>query len=528
MSEVAAVDRLETALSSLPKEERERLVSEVMAGTKHLKWVPSPGPQLSAYNSEADVLLFGGAPGGGKSQLLLGLAFNKHKKSLLMRRQYTDLTGASGLVETALRVHGSKDGFNGAPPPTLKVSPSCAIDFGAAAQVGDEQRWMGRDHDALLIDEATQWAEMQIRFLMGWVRSPDPKQRCRVVLATNPPLTSEGIWVIKMFAPWIDKQYPYPARPGELRWVVSDEEGNDKWVDGPAPVMMGGKMVLPKSRTYIASSNKDNPFYGAEYQSTLDAMPEPYRSLLTGGFQVSFSDAPNQIIPTEWVRMAQARWTRRPPDGVPMCAIGVDPSGGGKDPMVMAPRHDGWYAPLIEIPAKSIPQDKAGSFMAGMVVTYRRDAAIVVLDVGGGYGGGCLEVLRENDIDTRPYKGNGQSVKKTKDKQLGFFNTRTEALWKFREALDPDQPHGSSIALPDDQVLLADLTAPTLDMDYRGGLKAESKEDIVKRLGRSTNRGDAVIMAWHAGPKFSTDGAAWHRAPRALHRMPQVIMGRRR
>jgi hypothetical protein len=39
-----------------------------------------------------------------------------------------------------------------------------------------------------------------------------------------------------MFAPWLDDRYPYPAKPGELRWVVSDENGKDRWVDGPAVV----------------------------------------------------------------------------------------------------------------------------------------------------------------------------------------------------------------------------------------------------------------------------------------------------
>jgi hypothetical protein len=37
--------------------------------------------------------------------------------------------------------------------------------------LGDEQHWIGRARDLLGIDEATQFAEMQVRLLMGWVRS---------------------------------------------------------------------------------------------------------------------------------------------------------------------------------------------------------------------------------------------------------------------------------------------------------------------------------------------------------------------
>ncbi|MGE8943112.1 hypothetical protein ACO2I3_14460 [Leptospira interrogans] len=67
-----------------------------------------------------------------------------------------------------------------------------------------------------------------------------------------------------------------------------------------------------------------------------------------------------------------------------------------------------------------------------------------------------------------------------------------------REALDPDQPNGSPIALPDDPVLLGDLTAPTSDILPRGIL-IESKDDVKARIGRSPDRGDAVVMAWSQG-----------------------------
>lgn len=491
-----------------------------------MKWIPSVGPQCDAYDSKADVLLFGGQPGGGKTQLALGLAFNEHQHSLLMRRQYTDLGGASGLVETAIKINGSRTGYNGSPPPTLRIDERRQIDFGAANAIGDEQHWMGRAHDYLGIDEVTQWAEQQVRFLMGWVRSADKKQRCRVVMATNPPLTSEGQWVIKMFAPWLDDTFPRPAKPGELRWVITDEDGKDEWVEGPNDIRtINGRETRPKSRTFIPSSVDDNPFYkNSGYKDTLNALPEPYRSLLLGGFRATFRDAPNQIIPTEWVREAQARWTPRPAFGVPMCSMGIDPSGGGEDPMCIAIRHDGWFAPLIEIPAKQIPKDRAGSYTAAMVITHRRDAALPIVDMGGGYGGGCYEILKENGLDVKAYKGSEKTSRRTKDKQLGFFNVRSEALWRFREALDPDQMHGSPIMLPDDPVLLGDLTAPTLDMEFRG-IKAESKEEVCKRLGRSTNRGDAVMMAWYDGPKaIAFDGD--HSVMGRLKRLPRVIMGR--
>jgi hypothetical protein len=512
----------------MPPEQQGDWQRDTVAATRDLKWIPNPGPQTDAYNTPADVLLYGGEPGGGKSQLILGLAFNEHQRSLIMRRQYGHL---DRLVEDALKIHGSREGFNGSPPPKLRINERQMIDFAAAHRVGDEQDQMGKGRDLIAFDEATHFAERQIRFVMGWNRTEDANQRCRVVLATNPPLSAEGLWVIQMFAPWLDPQFPKPAKPGELRWVVSDDDGKDRWVDGPGryEVMVAGKpkMVEAKSRTYIPASVKDNPYYVASgYESDLDNMPEPYRSLLMGGFRTAFLDAENQIIPTKWVELAQQRWKPTPPHGIPMCAIGVDASGGGTDPMILAPRYDGWFAPLIEVPGKEIPLERAGAHCAGIVVSHRRDNALVVLDMGGGYGGPMYEHLTANEIEVRVFKGAEASTRRSADKKLKFTNKRTAALWAMREALDPSQPGGSPISLPPDPGLLADLTAPTFDV-VPNGIRAESKEKVCERLGRSTDRGDGVCMSWFEGPRHSTEALTWldrieQRGKRGM--APKVVM----
>lgn len=499
------LDEILARVNALPAKERGTIEAAAREQIGRHRWLPNPGPQTDAYFSEADCLLFGGEPGGGKSQLLLGLAFNEHQRTMLCRREYADL---ERLIEDALTIHGSRDGFNGSPPPRLRINDRQTIYFRAFQRVGDEQGTMGQGRDLLAVDEATHFAESQIRFLMGWVRTEDPNQRCRTVLATNPPLTAEGLWVIDMFAPWLDDRYPNPAKHGELRWVITDENGKDTWVDGPGEyeITVNGapKMVEATSRTYIPSSLSDNPDYlRSGYQKTIDAMPEPYRSLLTGGFKASFNDQPDQVIPTAWVKAAQRRWAERggqPPPEVPMCAMGVDASGGGTDPMIIAPRHDGWFAPLIEVPGRDIPEDAIGRHCAGIIVANRRDGALVILDMGGGYGSAIYERLTDNNIEVHPYKGAAASTRRTSDRKLGFANMRSQAIWQFREALDPDQLGGSPIMLPDDNELTADLTAPTFRPTPHG-IEVEAKEKVVKRLGRSTDKGDAVVMSWSGGAR---------------------------
>jgi hypothetical protein len=316
-----------------------------------------------------------------------------------------------------------------------------------------------------------------------------------------------------MFAPWLDVKHHRPAKPGELRWVISDADGNDKWVDGPGlyPTVVAGqtKMVQAMSGTYMPSSVKDNPYYVASgYERQLDSMPEPYRSLLMGGFQTTFKDAPDQIIPTAWVQLAQERWKQGKPEGVPMCALAVDASGGGDDPMVIAKRYDGWYANLHETKGIEIPVERAGSHCAGIVISQRRDGALVIIDMGGGYGSSMYEHLSTNEVEVKAYKGAEASTRRSGDKKLTFTNTRSAALWLFREALDPSQPGGSPIALPHDARVIADLTAPTYKITPNG-IKAEAKEDVCARLGRSTDCGDAVVMCWYYGPRHSTNALEW-------------------
>jgi hypothetical protein len=95
---------------------------------------------------------------------------------------------------------------------------------------------------------------------------------------------------------------------------------------------------------------------------------------------------------------------------------------------------------------------------------------------------------------------------------LEFANVRALAWWLMREALDPAS--GRDVALPPDPELLADLTAPRWAYGLNG-IRVESKEDVVARLGRSPDCGDAVVLSNYQGagtagaspPRFLGGGA---------------------
>lgn len=476
-------------------EARASVIAAAQQATKNQRWIPNPGPQTEAYFCPADVLLYGGAGGGGKSDLGLGLAFTAHRRSLILRRRYTNL---QGLVDRALEINGSRDGFSGATPPKLVTPDGRLIHFGANQLLGDEQGWQGQPYDLKVFDEACQFLESQVRFHLGWLRSADPAvKRVRAILSTNPPVDADGDWIISYFRPWLDVTHPRPAKPGELRWFVTAPDGKDLEVEGPTPIELNGRTLIPTSRTFIPARLADNPFLAnTGYQANLDGLPEPLRSAVRdGNFMIARQDAEFQVIPMQWIIDAQNRWKVDGYKDFAMTAMAFDPAGGGRDSAELCWRHGTWFAPFITVKGEETAN---GSEAAARIISYRRDAAPIVVDTGGGYGGAVTLRLSDNGISTIPFNGASRSSAKTQDGQLRFVNKRAEAWWRFREALNPDQEGGSPIALPDDPELRQDLAAPTFSLGTNG-IQIESKDNLRKRLGRSPGKGDAVVMCLHGG-----------------------------
>jgi hypothetical protein len=163
--------------------------------------------------------------------------------------------------------------------------------------------------------------------------------------------------------------------------------------------------------------------------------------------------------------------------------------------------------------------------MAAQIIKIRREMALPVIDCGGGYGGGIVQTLTENQIEFKVHKGAEKSSNRDVSGKLKFKNKRSEVIWRFREALDPDQVGGSIIELPDDPRLIADLTAPTFRVTSQG-IEVESKEDVCDRLKRSTDRGDAVVICWSGGLKGIEVAGGWaeYGGP-GSKRNPGVVMG---
>lgn len=505
----------------LTPEERKELDALIDADFKATIWRPLPGPQTMAYESLADVIGFGGSAGGGKTDLAVGKALTQHQVVQFFRREGTEL---GGIIDRMEQVLGTRDGLGGKPPVWRTPYGNCRlVEFGSCPHPGDEKKFQGRAKDLLVFDEAANFLESQVRFLMGWVRTVDSKQRTQTLMTFNPPTTNEGRWIIDYFAPWLDKKHRlYPTPPGVVRYCVTLPAANgvssDHWVEDNQPcIVVGGELVhdfdpkkqkaedviVPQGRTFIPSRISDNPFLSSSgYLRQLQALPEPLRSqMLYGDFQAGMQDDPWQLCPTAWVEAAMDRWRPLSPKGE-MLSMGVDVARGGKDNTIIACRHappDGsgpWIDKLRMHPGAETPD---GPLVAGLTVAQRRDDAPVHIDVIG-VGSSPYDHLNSMKIHVLGINVSESSPGTDKSGRMRFLNFRSWMLWRLREMLDPANDIG--LCLPPDPELKAELCA--LKWHPQGMvIKVSSRDEIYEQIKRSIDRAFAVALCLLDTPKRS-------------------------
>jgi hypothetical protein len=211
-------------------------------------------------------------------------------------------------------------------------------------------------------------------------------------------------------------------------------------------------------------------------------------------------DSSDSVIPYSWVMAAVKRWHAWSERGAfrdGFIIIGADTAGQGVDKTVFAKRWKNVLGELESFP-KSRPMELAGKLAIALGTK-----GLLNIDTSFGEGAGTADRLIEltdsaghRYLRRRVNCMNFGSKTERRDKTglLKFKNLRAALWWCMRELLDPDS--GSDICLPDDELLIGDLTAPRKIPQSDGAILIESKIDIKERIGRSPDYGDACCMAF--------------------------------
>lgn len=256
---------------------------------------PQAGPQEAFLSTPADIAIYGGSAGGGKTWGLLLEPMrhigNPKFGAVIFRRTTVQIKNEGGLWDESMNLYPSAGGDPKEHSLTWKFRSGATISMSHLEHEKTVLNWQGSQIALLLFDELTHFSESQFFYMLSRNRS-----MCGVrpyVRATcNPDADS---WVAKFIAWWIDDLtgLPIPERAGKLRWFVRVGEALF-WADSPEELahhtMLNEEGVSvpipPKSVTFIPAKLTDNKALMAAdpgYMATLLALPMVERERLLGG-----------------------------------------------------------------------------------------------------------------------------------------------------------------------------------------------------------------------------------------------------
>lgn len=226
-----------------------------------------------------------------------------------------------------------------------------------------------------------------------------------------------------------------------------------------------------------------------------------FANRVLGEFHASDEDS---LIPLAWVEAAIERWTLWDEAGQPDLplqiprVVGVDVARSGRDNTVIG--HRVGYL-ITHFDAHNLEDTMRTAARVGPMLSHggeEDDPRVVGVIDTIGVGAGVFDRLRELKLPVLAYTGSAKTAFKDRTGEYGFVNTRSAAYWHMRELLDP--ANDSIVMLPPVDLMISDLTTPTWDINSGAPPKivVEKKEDVVERLGRSPDHGDAVVMMFWA------------------------------
>ena len=205
-----------------------------------------------------------------------------------------------------------------------------------------------------------------------------------------------------------------------------------------------------------------------------------------------------QVIDLARIEAAFARTDVVPPRSISEVVIACDPARHGSDETVIVVR-EGNCARIVRA-----YQGRDTTYTAGAIMDAKRELSargmdcVVVVDEPG-IGGPLIDQLRAQGVRAQAFNGGGRPH----DPSL-FVNRRSEQWFMFGAVLD-------DLNIEPDEQLAADLVAPKYDYDIKMRKVVEQKKVTKKRLGRSPDRADAMLMAFAGGAPMGADfvDSAW-------------------
>lgn len=262
--------------------------------------------------SPADIAIFGGSAGGGKTFSLL-LEPLRHVDNpgfgaVIFRRTIPEITREGGLWDESKKIYPLLNATSNENDHQFKFPSGSKVTFAHMQREDDKLSWKSSQIPLLIFDQLETFTETQVFYMFSRNRS-----MCGIRPYVRASCNPEPGWLADFLSWWIDEDgYAIVERSGKIRWMVRE---NDKtyWSDDPDELQAEHPKSTPKSVTFILSTVYDNQILLRQdpgYLANLQALSFVDRERLLGdakrGGNWKIKPAAGKVFDRSWFEIVDA------------------------------------------------------------------------------------------------------------------------------------------------------------------------------------------------------------------------------
>lgn len=427
-------------------------------------WNPQAGPQSLFLKTNAYEVLYGGAKGGGKSDVLLfaSLRFidNPGYKALILRRTFPKLLE---LIERS-KCFSKIGGRYNRQEKMWRFPSGAIIRFGHCENSGDELNYQGQEYQYIGFDQLEEFTETMYNIIKAQGRS------------------SNGI-------PVFIRSTANPGGIGALfikQLFIEGKEPNKKY----SRIFTVNNKEVSLTSIFIPSNIYDNKILmenDPSYAAKLMALPEKYRKMYLDG-DWNIDNDPDQLIPYDLIikciNLTEINTIEC--NSLSDVFVGVDVARYGDDSTCLAVIKNNCLTDIRIF--EKIDLVKTTNIITRIIEDENVPPCNIAIDCDG-IGAGVYDNLVSYGYEILPITGGAAAVE-IANMSYQFRNLRSQLFWNLRELIRTGQ-----IKLLNNKQLINELTAIKYRISQDRMIQIESKEEIKKRIGKSPDLADALCYA---------------------------------
>jgi predicted phage terminase large subunit-like protein len=279
--------------------------------TNNFQMRPQPRQELFLATS-ADIAVFGGSAGGGKTWALLleplRHSENKDFGSVIFRRTIPEITHEGALWDESKKIYPLLDAKSNDNEKQFRFPSGCKITFSHMQREDDKLSWKSAQIPLIEFDQLETFTASQFFYMLSRNRS-----MCGVKPYIRATANPEPGWLADFLQWWIgDDGYAIPERSGVIRWLVRENDQN-YWSDSEEELRNDHPNSTPKSVTFILSTVYDNQILldsDPGYLANLQALDNIERQRLLGdgkrGGNWKIKPAAGKVFNRAWFEIVEA------------------------------------------------------------------------------------------------------------------------------------------------------------------------------------------------------------------------------